>query len=144
MIPPPSYRGSRWQNPLIESNKLYHLCGTAATLRDSGESRRPLGQYQNSFLSLCKIKTLPNMNLVLAVKWCTSHSTKKGGGGVITERFLIGSMGRGVSRAKAQKGELVELTSMVKLDTICSIVYHWYQHPMPEILSHAQLDGGKL
>lgn len=54
------------------------------------------------------------------------------GGGVITERFLIGSMGRGVSRAKAQKGELVELTSMVKLDTICSIVYHWYQHPMPE------------
>lgn len=61
------------------------------------------------------------------------------GGGVITERFLIGSMGRGVSRAKAQKGELVEL-----VDTICSIVYHWYQHPMPEILSHAQLDGGKL
>lgn len=73
-----------------------------------------------------------------------SFYQERGGGGVITERFLIGSMGRGVSRAKAQKGELVELTSMVKLDTICSIVYHWYQHPMPEILSHAQLDGGKL
>lgn len=43
-----------------------------------------------------------------------------------TERFLNGSVGKGgggFSRAKAQK-EFIELTSMIKLDPICSIVYH--------------------
>lgn len=41
---------------------------------------------------------------------------------------LNGSVGKGggggFSRAKAQKEEFIELTSMIKLDPICSIVYH--------------------
>lgn len=47
-----------------------------------------------------------------------------------TEGFLNGSKwfcgegGGGFSRAKAQKEEFIELTSMIKLDPICSIVYH--------------------
>lgn len=48
-----------------------------------------------------------------------------------TEGFLNGSKwfcgeggGGGFSRVKAQKEEFIELTSMIKLDPICSIVYH--------------------
>lgn len=43
-----------------------------------------------------------------------------------TEGFLNGSVGKGggFSRVKAQKEEFIELTSMIKLDPICSIVYH--------------------
>lgn len=39
---------------------------------------------------------------------------------------LNGSVGKGggFSRVKAQKEEFIELTSMIKLDPICSIVYH--------------------
>lgn len=44
-----------------------------------------------------------------------------------TEGFLNGSVGKGgggFSRVKAQKEEFIELTPMIKLDPICSIVYH--------------------
>lgn len=36
----------------------------------------------------------------------------------------VGKGGGGFSRAKAQKEEFIKLTSMIKLDPICSIVYH--------------------